>query len=123
MGWGKALADRLETRMSEASVQGSIHSVSANAFPQPMLSVLCQLAAKHKEPHQAKSRSPSLYPQARLGLLEGLGQGRDGFEQVGHQAIVGDLEDRGFLVAVDGRYHLAVLHAREVLNGTGDADG
>src|SRR5262247_4175167 len=46
-----------------------------------------------------------------------------GLEEVGHQAVIGDLEDRRLLVLVDGDDHLAVLHAREMLDGAGDADG
>src|SRR5215468_3219819 len=46
-----------------------------------------------------------------------------GLEEVGHEAVVGDLEDRRLLVLVDGDDHLAVLHAREMLDGAGDADG
>src|SRR5499426_1198068 len=57
---------------------------------------------------------------AELGefLLE-LGQG---LEQVGDQAVVGDLEDRGFLVLVDGDDDFGILHAGQVLDGAGNAD-
>ena len=44
-------------------------------------------------------------------------------EQVADQAVIGDLEDRRFFVLVDGDDHLAVLHAGEMLDGAGDADG
>jgi len=42
-------------------------------------------------------------------------------EQVGNDAIVGDMEDRSLRVFVDGNDHFTVLHTGEVLNGTGDA--
>ena len=32
-------------------------------------------------------------------------------EQVGYQAVIGNLEDRGFLVLIDGDNHFAVFHA------------
>src|SRR6478609_5228660 len=44
-------------------------------------------------------------------------------EQVTHDAVVGNLEDRRFLVLVDRHDGLAVLHAGEMLDGAGDADG
>src|SRR5262245_200752 len=44
-------------------------------------------------------------------------------EEIAHDAVVGNLEDRGFLVLVDGDDGLAVLHAGEMLDRTGDADG
>jgi hypothetical protein len=43
--------------------------------------------------------------------------------QVGHEAVVGHLEDGGLGVLVDGDDDLAVLHPCEVLNGAGDAHG
>src|SRR6478752_7295613 len=48
---------------------------------------------------------------------------RQGFEQVGDEAVVGDLEDRGVLVLVDGDDDLRVLHAGEMLDGAGNAAG
>src|SRR5690606_13809805 len=51
------------------------------------------------------------------------GQLRPDLEQVAYQAVVGYLEDRCFLVRVDRDDHLGVLHARQVLDGTGDAHG
>src|SRR5690606_13975628 len=42
-------------------------------------------------------------------------------EEVADKAVVGDLEDRRFLVLVNGHDHLGVLHASEVLDGAGDA--
>src|SRR5579859_5580380 len=49
------------------------------------------------------------------------GEFRQGLEQIGHQAVIGDLEDRRLFVLVDGDDHLAVLHARQMLDGAGDA--
>ena len=48
---------------------------------------------------------------------------RHDLEQVADQAVIGDLEDRRLLVLVDGDDDLAVLHAGQVLDGAGDADG
>src|SRR4029450_7842363 len=44
-------------------------------------------------------------------------------EEIAHDAVVGNLEDRGFLVLVDRNDGLAVLHAGEMLDRAGDADG
>src|ERR1700754_752313 len=44
-------------------------------------------------------------------------------EEITHDAVVGNLEDRGFLVLVDRNDGLAVLHAGEVLDRAGNADG
>src|SRR4029453_11975861 len=44
-------------------------------------------------------------------------------EEIPHDAVVGNLEDRGFLVLVDRNDGLAVLHAGEMLDRAGDADG
>lgn len=57
---------------------------------------------------------------AALQLLRHL---RDGLEQVGDKAVVGHLEDGRLRVLVDGHNRLAVLHARQVLDGAGDAHG
>jgi hypothetical protein len=50
-------------------------------------------------------------------------QFRHDLEEVADEAVVGDLEDRGFFVLVDGDDDLRVLHAGEVLDGARDADG
>ena len=42
---------------------------------------------------------------------------------VADDAVVGDLEDGGFGVAVDGDDGFALVHAGEMLDGAGDADG
>src|SRR5436305_8688332 len=44
-------------------------------------------------------------------------------EEIAHDAVIGHLEDRSFLVLVDGHDGLAVLHAGEMLDRAGDADG
>ncbi|EGE60965.1 hypothetical protein RHECNPAF_13300157 [Rhizobium etli CNPAF512] len=48
---------------------------------------------------------------------------RQGVEQIGDEAVVGDLEDRRLLVLVDGDDHLRILHAGQMLDGTGDTAG
>src|SRR4051812_38630785 len=52
-------------------------------------------------------------------LLHNIG---DELEQVADQAVVRHLEDRRFLILVDGDDDSAVLHAGQVLDGAGDAD-
>ncbi len=42
---------------------------------------------------------------------------------VADDAVVGDFEDGGFGVAVDGDDGLTFVHTGEVLDGAGDADG
>src|SRR3546814_4551643 len=44
-------------------------------------------------------------------------------EEVGHEAVFGNLEDRRLLVLVDGDDDLRILHAGEMLDGSGDTDG
>src|SRR5690606_24043356 len=89
-------------------------------------------------PHSAAGNMPTALPgpckrktrseERVLRVTEAAGsdqlfQFRQDLEQVAHQAVVGHLEDRGFLVLVDRDDHLGVLHARQVLDGTGDAHG
>ena len=42
---------------------------------------------------------------------------------VADDAVVGDLKDGGFGVSVDGDDGFALVHAGEMLDGSGDADG
>src|SRR3546814_8664082 len=63
--------------------------------------------------------SSDLYVNARSELA---GEFRHGVEQVRDEADVGDLEDRGVLVLVDGDDGLGVLHPGEVLDRARDAD-
>src|ERR1051326_1175479 len=60
--------------------------------------------------------------RSRTALAELLGELGKRLEQVGDQAVIRNLEDRGLFVLVDGDDHLGVLHAGEVLDGAGDAD-
>src|SRR5690606_37079307 len=55
-------------------------------------------------------------------LLHLAGQFRHQLKQVTYQAIIRYLEDRGFLVLVDGNNDLGILHTRQVLDRTGDTD-
>src|SRR3546814_14990461 len=50
------------------------------------------------------------------------GQFGHGVEEVGDEAEIGDLEDRGVLVLVDRDDRLRILHAGEVLDRTRDTD-
>src|SRR2546425_5246526 len=54
--------------------------------------------------------------------LEFLGQRRDHLEEVGHDAVIGDLEDRRLRVLVDGDDDLRGAHAGQVLDGARDAE-
>src|SRR5258706_16477666 len=45
-----------------------------------------------------------------------------GLEKVGDETVVGDLEDGGFGVLVDGDDDLGAFHAGQVLDGSRDAD-
>src|SRR5690606_5572836 len=56
-----------------------------------------------------------------LALGDLVGQLRGDLEQVTHDTEVGDLEDRGLGVLVDGDDGLRRLHAGAVLDRTGDA--
>src|SRR5205823_3487812 len=58
-----------------------------------------------------------------LFLCDRSGQFGDDLEQIAHDAVVGHLEDRRFLVLVDRDDSLAVLHPGEMLDGARDADG
>jgi hypothetical protein len=51
-------------------------------------------------------------------LFQSLDQLWDGLEEVSHETVVGDLEDRGVGVFIDGHNHLRAFHARDVLNRT-----
>src|SRR5258706_14580356 len=50
------------------------------------------------------------------------GQFGHDLEEIAHDAVVGHLEDRRFLVLVDRHDGLAVFHAGEMLNPSQDAD-
>src|SRR3954464_5238643 len=58
-----------------------------------------------------------------LLLFQRGGQLRHDLEEIAHDAVIGNLEDRRFLVLVDRNDGLAVLHAGEMLDRAGDADG
>ena len=64
-----------------------------------------------------------LCPRAtRLHLLDGGHQLGHRLEEVGDEAVVGDLEDRGVGILVDRDDDLRALHPGEVLDGARDAD-
>src|ERR1700761_9502849 len=68
-------------------------------------------------------RSRSILPSSLRLFFE---FGQDGGDELGNiadDAVVSDLEDRGFGIAVDGDDGLALVHAGEMLDGAGDADG
>src|SRR6185369_13339396 len=57
-----------------------------------------------------------------LALTELLVEFGQNLEQIADQAVIGDLENRRFLVLVDRDDDLRVLHAGEMLDRTGNAD-
>src|SRR5712691_8063675 len=83
---------------------------------------------------QSTRHSPRRLPRLRLVVASQLEklflkklfefllqEGRD-FEEVAYDAVVGDLEDRRFRILVDGADHFRRPHAREMLDGAGDAE-
>src|SRR5688572_5499874 len=50
-----------------------------------------------------------------LKLLDFFGEHRHGFKKITHDAVIGDVEDGGFRIFVDGDDGLRVLHADQVL--------
>src|SRR5690242_4207610 len=83
-------------------------------------------AAIIDEQAEASSRTPRFFHKAKRSLSPNqtlaadLAKLRGEFGQrgvkIGHQTIVGDLEDRRLLVLVDGDDDLRVLHPGEVLD-------
>jgi len=57
---------------------------------------------------------------AELGKL--LVQCRQDCEEIAHETVIRDLENRRLIVLVDGDDNLGVLHSGKVLDGAGDAD-
>src|SRR5258706_16471771 len=68
------------------------------------------------------SFSGATYSPTFLSLSDFRGQFRNDLEQISHQAVVGDLEDRRLGILVDRDDHLAVLHPGQVLDRARDAD-
>src|SRR5579871_6071288 len=70
---------------------------------------------------------PRLCANARSSRLSFLGELVAEFgkrlEQIGDEAVIGDLENRRFLILVDGDDHFRILHAGEMLDRAGNADG
>src|SRR5215203_5183531 len=89
-------------------------------WPAPMIPTLRMLCA------MILVRNLRISDFQRLILLLYLSQFRLEFRQrlvqVGHQSIVGDLEDRRFLVLIDSNNHLGVFHPGEMLNCAGNSD-
>ncbi len=67
------------------------------------------------------SRSADEGGLALFGLFEGFGQGGHHFEDVGDDAVIGDFEDGGILIFVDGDDGAGPFHADDVLDGAADA--
>src|SRR6266850_2383134 len=69
----------------------------------------------------ARTACPSTVP-GRCSFLKLLDHAGYQLEEIADQAVVGHLEDRRFLILVDGHDHPAVLHARQVLDRARDPD-
>src|SRR5215510_4070049 len=54
-------------------------------------------------------------------ILQFFGESGHDFEDVAHNAVVGDFEDGGILVFVDGDDGARAFHADDVLDGAADA--
>src|SRR4029450_5470080 len=94
----------------------------ANSFHPPLLPG----HASSADPSRDRRSTSALGPRAPWCALAGgdlLGGGRDDGVQVAHDTEVGQLEDRGLGVLVDGHDGLRGLHAGAVLDRPGDADG
>lgn len=72
--------------------------------------------APHHQPLTVPIASPAGRALRKSPRSEFLVQFRNGIKQVGDKSVIGDLEDRRFLILVDGHDHLAVLHAGKVLD-------
>ena len=85
----------------------------------PMRAMSCNLRlSADLRTISCKSASTCSAPE----LAEFVGELRQRLEEIGDQAVIGDLEDRRLLVLVDGDDDLGILHAGEMLDGAGDAD-
>ena len=73
----------------------------------------------------ASSQLPASRPSGRFIAFrsERRGQLRHDLEEVGDETVVGNLENRRFRSFADRHDHLRILHAGQMLDGAGDADG
>jgi len=76
-----------------------------------------------EEPGPKTRLSRLVWKASDAGGGQGFHQFRNSSLVVGDQAVVGHLEDRRIAVLVDGDDDLGVLHAGQVLDGAGNADG
>src|SRR5207237_10413954 len=76
----------------------------------PLRSPAASPPATARRARSARTACPSTAP-CRYSFLEFLNHARHDLEQIAHDAVVGDLEDRRFLVLVDGDDAAADLHA------------
>src|SRR5579864_3981304 len=65
--------------------------------------------------HLLRRSRPSRQFRSALNLIELGCEFRQGRIEIGHQAVIGDLEDRGFIILVDRHDHLGILHAGKML--------
>src|SRR5438094_8383554 len=58
-----------------------------------------------------------------LQLLDLFRKHRQHFEEIADDSIIGNVEDRGFGILINGHDGLGVLHSNQMLNRSGDAHG
>src|SRR5882762_1772819 len=105
-------------------------------WPEPITPTFLIIAILSSHPSDARSARPPIpyntgrSPLTRLfqsSLLsefaERLGQFGNRLVEIRDQTVIGDLENRRILILVDRDDHLGILHAREMLDRAGDADG
>src|SRR5690606_33787934 len=73
-------------------------------------------------PNQRRGYAASANVSSHLSLELAFKLGQD-FKEVADQSVVGDLEDRRIGILVDGDDVAGILHAGQVLDGSGDAAG
>src|ERR1051326_201603 len=91
-------------------------------FSTSSTSDIAYLPKKERGPKSIPALISTWNSRLVLELLHFLRQLRHRLEEIGHQPVVGDLEDRRLGILVDGDDRLGVLHAGQMLDGSGNAD-
>src|SRR4051812_33846474 len=95
--------------------------ISSRSNAQPLMSR--PAPSSHKTPASICSSGRCFQPSSLSELGQRFRQFRNSLIQVGDETVIGDLEYRRVLVLVDGDDHLGILHAGEMLDRAGYADG
>src|SRR5512146_898853 len=106
--------------ISTASALAFCHAISClyeqGIAPKPT-PLLCQLRKRN-----SKLETRNFHLRSRFCLLHFLNQRGDDLEQVADGGVVGDFEDGGFGILVDGHDGARAFHAHDVLNGAADTE-